>query len=407
MEKIAKNHKQITLDQGVANQLRESALGTEPITGLTHNFYHYPARFSPNFVRQVIQNFTKPGDLVLDPFLGGGTTVVEARALGRRAIGVDINSLATFISKAKTTLLSKEDMREINKWLLKLPKNMNLHTSIDLDNEWVAYYKNINCQQTWPIRKSIQLAINNILKLPSFKQRRFSRCALLKTAQWALDSRKQIPSASEFRYKFTLNAEGMLDSINDYASIVRQADKQWSAGGLRRIKILNRTAIGIEKDDGLSGLPKPRLILTSPPYPGVHILYHRWQIQGRRETPAPYWIADKLDGSGASYYTFGDRKEHALTSYYTNTYKAFHSLSKLAGRKTMLVQVIAFSEPSWQLPLYLDILQEVGFEEHKISKLANAKDGRLWRHVPNRKWFADFQGETSSSKEVILFHRLK
>ena len=56
----------------------------QPVRGLTHGFYKYPARFSPSFARAAIEIFTQPGDLVLDNHVGGGTTLVEALALGRR-----------------------------------------------------------------------------------------------------------------------------------------------------------------------------------------------------------------------------------------------------------------------------------------------------------------------------------
>ena len=46
--------------------------------------------------------------------------------------------------------------------------------------------------------------------------------------------------------------------------------------------------------------PKPKLVLTSPPYPGVYVNYHRWKLRGRREIPAPYWIAGREDGNGMS-----------------------------------------------------------------------------------------------------------
>src|SRR5229473_3594350 len=60
--------------QELANAIHDR----QPVSGLTHNFYKYPARFSPSFVRQVILSFTEPGDLVLDPFMGAGTSLVEA-----------------------------------------------------------------------------------------------------------------------------------------------------------------------------------------------------------------------------------------------------------------------------------------------------------------------------------------
>ena len=60
------------------------------------------------------------------------------------------------------------------------------------------------------------------------------------------------------------------------------------------------TAAGLEEDDRLRAWRSPRPVLTSPPYPGVHVLYHRWQVDGRKEAPGPFWIAGKLDGAGSS-----------------------------------------------------------------------------------------------------------
>jgi DNA modification methylase len=84
----------------------------QPVSGLTHSFYKYPARFSPSFVRQAILNFTEPGDLVLDPFMGAGTSLVEARVLGRKAIGTDLNTLAVFLAETKTRALSRPQLRQ-------------------------------------------------------------------------------------------------------------------------------------------------------------------------------------------------------------------------------------------------------------------------------------------------------
>jgi hypothetical protein len=52
-------------------QLIASARDSTPVKGLTHGFYKYPARFSPQFVRAAIETFTRKGDLVLDPHVGG------------------------------------------------------------------------------------------------------------------------------------------------------------------------------------------------------------------------------------------------------------------------------------------------------------------------------------------------
>jgi DNA modification methylase len=89
--------------------LLDAILSEEAVMGYTHDFYRYPARFSPKFVGAAIREFTEVGDVVFDPFMGGGTTLVEARAQGRHAVGIDISSLATFISRVKTNLLSGSD----------------------------------------------------------------------------------------------------------------------------------------------------------------------------------------------------------------------------------------------------------------------------------------------------------
>src|SRR4029077_20269327 len=91
------------------------------VSGYTHDFYRYPARFSPEFARAAIEAFSKPGDTVLDPFCGGGTSVIESVALGRKAIGFDVSSVATFLAKTKTSPLSTRDIWEIMAWLDKFP----------------------------------------------------------------------------------------------------------------------------------------------------------------------------------------------------------------------------------------------------------------------------------------------
>ena len=51
----------------------------------------HPARFPQQLARDHILSWTDPGDLVIDPMAGSGTTLRAAADLGRRAIGVEIN----------------------------------------------------------------------------------------------------------------------------------------------------------------------------------------------------------------------------------------------------------------------------------------------------------------------------
>ncbi len=179
------------------------------VDGLTHNFYRYPARFSPLFARAAIQAFTKPGDVVIDPFMGGGTTLVEARALGRRAVGTDISELSTFVSRVKTTPLSESDLSQICDWTHRVTTNLNCRTPVARPETWIAegYQKNISDTKTWPIRKTLEQALAYIDELPRERQQAFTRCILLKTGQWALDCREKIPTAQEFRNRLLINLD--------------------------------------------------------------------------------------------------------------------------------------------------------------------------------------------------------
>ncbi|MGC1931566.1 MAG: DNA methyltransferase [Candidatus Nitrosopolaris sp.] len=78
-------------------------LGRVQTSYLTHDYHRYPAKFIPQLTGRFIKENSRIGDLVCDPFMGSGTTLVEAIVNGRRAYGTDINPVAVLISKAKTT----------------------------------------------------------------------------------------------------------------------------------------------------------------------------------------------------------------------------------------------------------------------------------------------------------------
>jgi len=78
---------------------------------LTHYLFRYPAKFHPPVARALIQQFSNPGDIVLDPFCGSGTLLVEAMPLGRNIIGLDIDPVAAFVSRVKTMRISTAQLR--------------------------------------------------------------------------------------------------------------------------------------------------------------------------------------------------------------------------------------------------------------------------------------------------------
>jgi len=376
------------------------------VSGLTHDFYRYPARFSPQFAAAAIEAFTKKGDLVLDPFMGGGTTIVEARSRGRISIGSDINELALFICKAKTTLISKADAKRILKWADCINDTFKLNQHVEFSSFGADdyYLRHLSNKNTWRIRKMVEIGLSLLSRINNSKQKRLIQCALLSTGQWALDCRSTIPSIAEFRDQLYSKLIRIVDGAMEYSRLVKNQDTNIQCSLSRRTLCLSQSATNIHENSLILKYPKPRLILTSPPYPGVHVLYHRWQIQGRRETPAPYWISQSMDGTGSSHYTFGNRKQIGLTDYFERAAQSFKSLRRLCNNETIVVQLIAFPDIDWQLPAYLEVMEKAGFRQYNALRSNDIYKCIITREVPNRKWYAAQRGNTSSSKELLLIH---
>ena len=380
--------------------LIEAARDAAPVRGLTHGYYKYPARFSPLFAKAAIQAFTRPGDLVLDPHVGGGTTLVEALAAGRQGVGVDISTLAEFVASVKCTILSEAELDALQRWADKLPQRVDIHRpSVTFeDYEALGYYKHLDDPSRWRLRKAIDQALASALKLQKPRMVSFGRCVVLRTAQWALDGRRQQASVDDFRASLVDYATEMLRGARELRAAVK-------VNGRQSITVLRRNAAGLEHDPSLSDLRAPKLVVTSPPYPGVHVLYHRWQVDGGKEAPLPFMIANKLDGAGGSYYTMGDRKYPELATYFANIKATMSSVAAIANRKTVFVQMLAFSEAHWQLPKYLEAMEQAGLKETFLSDLKHDGDGRLWREVPSRRWYSEQRGATPGSNEVVLLHQ--
>ena len=70
---------------------------------ITHGIYTYPAKFVPQLASRLIQEHSRERDIIVDPFMGSGTTILEAIIHHRIGIGTDINEVALLVAKVKTT----------------------------------------------------------------------------------------------------------------------------------------------------------------------------------------------------------------------------------------------------------------------------------------------------------------
>ena len=390
----------------IPDSVLEAVLCQNKVSEVPHTFYKYPARFAPTFAREVIRSFSNEGEVVLDPFCGGGTTLLEAMSLGRRAAGMDVSTLATFIARAKTTPLSVHDRRAIENWC----EEVAVETSFSCDghgrlpeDDREHYERNL----PEGVREFFSWVISHITQLDKPRQQAFVRLILLSIGQWALDYKTSVPDKTVLRDELVSRLREAIGNYMQFLNGMAELNglPRCRLGSLRRI--INRDARYIYADGRIprSWLPA-KLVVTSPPYPGVHVVYHRWQIKGRKETPAPFWLANQRDGAGEAFYALGRRDEPGLGTYFDRLKDVFASVRLLLSDDAQVFQLVAFSNPTWQLPAFLKAMGEAGFVETLVE--ANHEcvvGGRVWRQVPGRKWYANKRGDIPASKEVLLVHK--
>jgi tRNA G10 N-methylase Trm11 len=194
---------------------------------LTHWIYPYKGKFHPQMIRALLNIIgLKEGDTVLDPFIGSGTTAVEAQLLGINCIGIDVSPLCVLQSRVKTE--SMEVLSQIIEWKKEIverikPSLFNLGGG----------------------------TLDDLIKLiPDEKVRDFYM--MVKLVAISDNARR----GREFSISFFKNLELMISSVKDYADIVKELNLKL---GNVDIRIGDSRALPLN-DESIDG------IVTSPPY---------------------------------------------------------------------------------------------------------------------------------------------
>jgi len=194
---------------------------------LTHWIYPYKGKFHPQMIRALLNIIgLGQGSNVLDPFIGSGTTAIEAQLLGINCVGIDISPLCVLQSKVKTE-------------------------SIDVSREIINWRRRIRDRVGIPLFSTENKTLDELIEsISDEKTRNFYRMAKLVAIS------DNVRRGRNFSNALLKNLELMLSSVVDYHQIAEKLNLRL---GKMDIKTGDSRALPLSPNS-IDG------IVTSPPY---------------------------------------------------------------------------------------------------------------------------------------------
>ncbi|MCJ7529938.1 MAG: DNA adenine methylase [Anaerolineales bacterium] len=143
---------------------------------LTHSFHEYKGKFYPQLAKSFMNYASlQSHEVVLDPFCGSGTTLVESLLLGANAIGIDINPLAYLLTKCKirSFFIPIEQLSNVDQYFNEIDDShyFSDHAEINIPNEEIDieylnnWFPDKNLQKIFFILKEIEKLKNKDIQL--------------------------------------------------------------------------------------------------------------------------------------------------------------------------------------------------------------------------------------------------
>ncbi len=236
---------------------------------ITHGYYTYPAKFIPQLAARIIKENSQEGDIIIDPFMGSGTTVVESIVNGRIGIGTDINEIAVLLTKVKSTPIKYELLlNEFSNLIFKLNSKFNGEFENELykANEHIKLPERVDYWFKPHIKDKLLIILFNILKIENKDIQDFfliTFAQILKSCSiWLQKSVKPTRNFNKKEvdpfYKFEWQAKRMLKKHKEFNDILPEKIKK----NINKYKIIkNSDARNIPCEER-----KATLVVTSPPY---------------------------------------------------------------------------------------------------------------------------------------------
>lgn len=235
--------------------------------GALESIHPYPAKFIPDLPGTLMDVLSIPPETtILDPFVGGGTTLVEAQRRGFRSVGVDLNPIACLISRVKTAR-APERLSEVARAVLDDVKDLDPEVRTDIPNIDHWFRRDVQIELA-----RLVTAISRVPKSHEDALRLALSAIVVRVSNQESDTRyaaidKSI-TGSDVSGLFLTSVQKIEDALTA---------RHWP---LASASVLNLDA----REIGGGVLSGPiGAIITSPPYPNAYEywLYHKYRM---------YWL---------------------------------------------------------------------------------------------------------------------
>lgn len=328
-----------------------------------HGLHPYLGKYVPQLVDIFLRRYFLPGQLVFDPFVGSGTTLVEANVFGADAVGCDISAFNCLLSRVKTTTYALGALEMSLKAALEEARQAGpapTHAAGDWLRRWYApralgellrYYEVASERlddPAWDVAKIILSRAARSARLTTHFDLDFPKAPT--TAEYFCHKHKRVCRPVEEAEKFL--ARYTLDTVRRLRGFTEVRTE-------RSIDVFHDDARTLRLD------AKPHGIITSPPYPGL-IDYHEqhrysYELLGLRDR--------SLDEIGAAARGAGTR---AVAAYVADMTSVFANAADQLERAAPIVIVVNDSRN-----LYPAILAAAGLVvEDRLTRHVNRRTGR-------------------------------
>jgi DNA methylase len=326
-----------------------------------HSLHPYLGKFIPQLVETFLHRYFSPGDCVYDPFVGSGTTLVEANTFGARAVGCDISSFNCLLSQVKTAAYSLGTLELALKASLERARRHGLlHEDA---GQWLkAWYAPRTLGELLSYRAAIEHLDDPARDVGKVILSRSARSARL-TTHFDLDFPRAPVTEPYWCHKHSRTCRPVEEAMKFL--------RRYTVDTIRRVREFSLVRTHAEvavlhADARVVELPlEPTGVITSPPYPGL-IDYHEqhryaYELLGLRDRRI------EEIGSAAQ-----GQSQASIRSYVEAMVSVFQNVRTQLPRSSPVIIVVNDSKS-----LYPEILDGSGLRlDQRLTRHVNRRTGR-------------------------------